>query len=173
MLGCGNAELSADMYDDGYLDITNIDYSKVCIDMMSEINKSRDHMKYEVMDVRDLKFEDNSFDIAIDKSTIDALLCGEDSTVNTAIMLKEVQRVLKPGGTYFCISYGKPESRSHHLEQDFLSFNLRTFLLYPVSYKNKIEKEENTHYIYICKKLDDADEQSSIFYDLTISVLKK
>mmetsp|Transcript_6473 Transcript_6473/g.4592 ORF Transcript_6473/g.4592 Transcript_6473/m.4592 type:complete len:104 (+) Transcript_6473:208-519(+) len=90
VLGCGNAEFSADMYDDGFSNITNIDYSTVCIEQMSQINKSRVHMKYEVMDVRDLKFDDNSFDIAIDKSTIDALLCGEDSTLNTAIMLKEV-----------------------------------------------------------------------------------
>ena len=34
-------------------------------------------MKWDVMDVRDLKYEDNSFDLIVDKSTIDALLCGD------------------------------------------------------------------------------------------------
>lgn len=32
ILGCGNACLSEDMYDDGYFDIYNIDISKVVID---------------------------------------------------------------------------------------------------------------------------------------------
>jgi len=126
---------------------------------MSAINKERSKMEYHIMDVRDLKFEDNSFDIAIDKSTIDALLCGNGATVNTAIMMKEVQRVLKPGGIYFCISYGKPESRTHHMEHEFLNFSIREFALYPVNCSNKIEKEEKTHYVYICKKLDGADEK--------------
>ena len=66
------------------------------------------------------EFEDNSFDMAIDKSTIDALLCGEDSFVMVAKMLKETQRILKPDGVYFAISYGKPESRLFHLGHPFL-----------------------------------------------------
>ena len=45
-----------------------------------------------------MKYDDNTFDLAIDKSTIDALLCGEKSFLNVAMMTKEVQRVLKEGG---------------------------------------------------------------------------
>jgi ubiquinone/menaquinone biosynthesis C-methylase UbiE len=67
------------------------------------------------MDVRDLKFEDNQFDLVVDKSTIDALLCGEESFINVAIMTKEVQRVLKVGGIYMVISYGQPENRMNHI----------------------------------------------------------
>lgn len=67
------------------------------------------------MDVRDLKYENNFFDLVIDKSTIDALLCGENSFLNVAIMIKEVQRVLKVGGVYMIISYGQPENRIFHL----------------------------------------------------------
>ena len=69
----------------------------------------------EVMDVRDLKYEDETFDLAIDKSTIDALLCGDHSFLNVAIMIKEIQRVLKTGGIYLIISYGQPENRIMHL----------------------------------------------------------
>lgn len=48
-------------------------------------------MRFEVADITDMpQFEDNSFDVLIDKSTIDALLCGESSFVMTAKMLKEV-----------------------------------------------------------------------------------
>ena len=62
------------------------------------------------MDVTDLKYEDETFDMAIDKSTIDALLCGDSAFLQVATMCKEVQRVLKPKGVYLVISYGKPEN---------------------------------------------------------------
>ena len=68
----------------------------------------------EVMDVRQIKYADKFFDIAIDKSTIDALLCGDNSFLNVAVMTKEVQRVLKNGGIYMVISYGAPENRTFH-----------------------------------------------------------
>lgn len=42
------------------------------------------------MDVCDLKYPDNYFDIAVDKSTIDALLCGDNAYLNVATMMKEV-----------------------------------------------------------------------------------
>ena len=67
------------------------------------------------MDVRALKYEDNSFDLIIDKSTIDALLCGDFSFINVATMTKEVQRTLKIGGIYMIISYGQPDNRIFHL----------------------------------------------------------
>ena len=58
---------------------------------MNERNKElRPEMVFKVMDICDMsEFESNSFDIAIDKSTIDALLCGDDSFVKVAEMLKE------------------------------------------------------------------------------------
>jgi ubiquinone/menaquinone biosynthesis C-methylase UbiE len=73
----------------------------------------------EKMDIRDIKYEDNTFDLAIDKSTIDALLCGDSSFLNVAIMTKEVQRILKTNGIYMIISYGQPENRVFHLVSHF------------------------------------------------------
>lgn len=71
------------------------------------------------MDVRDLQYEDNTFDLIIDKSTIDALLCGDNSFINVAIMTKEVIRTLKVDGIYMIISYGQPENRIFHLVNNF------------------------------------------------------
>lgn len=69
---------------------------------------------------------DNSYDVAIDKSTIDALLCGDSAYLNVARMTKEIQRVIKSEtGLYIAISYGKPESRSVHFDRDHLSFALK------------------------------------------------
>lgn len=125
VLGCGNAEFSEDLYDAGYSHVHNIDISSVVIQQMRERNQHRTHMLYEVMDVRDIKYPDGYFDAAIDKSTIDALLCGDNASVNVAIMMKEVQRVLKIGGHYIAISYGKPENRAYHLERPHLNFSMR------------------------------------------------
>ena len=49
-------------------------------------------MKWEVMDVCDMKqLEANTFDLVVDKSTIDALLCGDNSFINVAKMINEIQ----------------------------------------------------------------------------------
>ena len=59
-LGCGNSLISEEMYDEGYLNIFNMDISQVCIDLMKTRNKTkRPKMKWEVMDVMDLKYKDN------------------------------------------------------------------------------------------------------------------
>ena len=57
---------------------------------MKERNTEREQMIWETMDVTDLKYENDFFDLAIDKSTIDALLCGDGAFVNVAKMTKEV-----------------------------------------------------------------------------------
>ena len=74
------------MYDAGYHQIWNMDISSVVIEQMSERNKDRIDMKWDVMDVWEMSYENNFFDIAIDKSTIDALLCGDNAFINVAKM---------------------------------------------------------------------------------------
>lgn len=114
------------------------------------------------MDVREMKFPDNRFDLAIDKSTIDALLCGESSFVNVAVMIKEIQRVLKVGGIYMIISYGPPENRVFHLERDHLSFDINIYTIkkdYTIE-EGDSQKFEKMHYVYICRKRADADDVS-------------
>lgn len=89
ILGCGNANFSEDLYDAGFEKQWNIDISSVVIEQMKERNKARANMRYEVMDVCDLKYPENFFDCVIDKSTIDAILCGDNAFLNTALLLKE------------------------------------------------------------------------------------
>jgi ubiquinone/menaquinone biosynthesis C-methylase UbiE len=137
---------------------------------MKDRNIKRKGMTYEVMDCCNLRYPDNFFDIAIDKSTIDALLCGDNSFLMTALMLKEGQRVIKEStGVYFTISYGKPSTRAFHFERPFLSWKMKEYVFYPISCdpeRNKDEngrllrseeellkeKEEKSHYIYVCIK---------------------
>ena len=168
-LGCGNSEFSENMYDDGFHNIKNIDISKNVIKLMSERNKDRTEMTYEVMDVRDIKYESNYFDLAIDKSTIDALLCGDEAFINVAKMIKEVQRILKVGGYYMIISYGAPDDRIIHLKRKFEKFKIEILKIE----KDYVEEDgyDNFHYIYLCQKLEGADEVSKQFFDETIEEL--
>ena len=46
-------------------------------------------MQFDVMDVMDMKYENNTFDLIIDKSTIDTLLCGNDPQLSVITMVKE------------------------------------------------------------------------------------
>ena len=170
-LGCGNSEFSENMYCDGYKNIKNIDISHNVIKAMSERNKDKEGMTYEVMDVRDIKYENNYFDLAVDKSTIDALLCGEDAFINVAKMIKEVQRVLKVGGYYMIVSYGTPDYRLLHLERKFEKFNIEVLKIE----KDFVEEDgyDKHHYIYLCQKLEGADEISQKFFDDTLEELIK
>jgi len=90
VLGCGNAEFSENLYDDGFENIDNCDISPIVIEQMKARNVTRKKMKYEVMDVRKMTYPDGYYDLAVDKSTIDALLCGENSFYNVALMVKVI-----------------------------------------------------------------------------------
>lgn len=149
ILGCGNAELSEDMYQDGFTHIDNIDISSVVIQQMRERNLEKSDMTWTVMDVMDMKFPSNYFDLAIDKSTIDALLCGDNAFINVAKMTKEVQRVLKVGGVYMAISYGIPDTRLDHFSWKHLNWE--------VSHQTIGSDLDSAHYIYLCRKKEGAD----------------
>lgn len=122
------------------------------------------------MDVRLMPLKNNSYDLSIDKSTIDALLCGKDSFVNVAKMINEVQRILKVGGYYMIISYGSPENRMMHLERDFLNFEVS---IYTIKKEDSSEIDtEKTHYIYLCKKLQGSEDLTKNFIS-TVEILEK
>ena len=108
------------------------------------------------MDVRDLRYRKEFFDLIIDKSTIDALLSGDLAFLNVAIMMKECQRVLKTGGYYVAVSYGEPENRLLHFQLKNLHFSIRTCKLE----KTTAAGQKTTHYVYICRKLQGADQIS-------------
>ena len=147
-VGCGNSEFSEKMYEDGY------------------VHKG---LHFDVMDVKEMKFKDETFDCVIDKSTIDALLCGEHSFMNVALMTKEISRVLKTGGIYFIISYGSPDNRMMHLERDHLAFDIQ---IYTIKKQDDDENGEKVHYGYICKKLENANENLNNF-DLVYKELEQ
>ena len=52
-----------------------------------------------------MTYNSDSFDLIIDKSTIDSLMCSDHPLLNVAQTIEEGYRVLKEGGYFFTISY--------------------------------------------------------------------
>ena len=79
IVGCGNSNFSSDLYDVGYHDITNIDFSNVVIEKMALKNSERPEMRWVFMDMTELSaFDDGSFDVILDKASMDALMVDEE-----------------------------------------------------------------------------------------------
>ena len=123
-LGCGNSSLPGDMLQAGYQSQIGVDYSKIVIKQMKERYKVFDKLRFEVEDVTNLSYSDGTFDVAIDKGTIDTILCNESGFTKCALMLSEATRVLVNDGLYIAISYGDPESRLSHMQSRHLAFDI-------------------------------------------------
>ncbi|KAH8350772.1 hypothetical protein KR084_011029 [Drosophila pseudotakahashii] len=107
MLGCGNSKLSMDMYDTGFREITNIDISPVAVKKMLELNaKTRPDMKFLQMDATAMTFPDDSFSVALDKGTLDALFADDAPETRLIVenYFKEILRTMRNGGRYVGIS---------------------------------------------------------------------
>ncbi|KAI0730707.1 S-adenosyl-L-methionine-dependent methyltransferase [Earliella scabrosa] len=141
MLGCGNSTLSRDMYDDGYKNIINTDYSGILIEKMRRKHEhSAPEMGWHEMDIRDLKFDSDSFDVAIDKGTMDAMMTAkadvwasthphldppEEVVQNCNREVGEVLRVLRKGGTFIYLTFGQPHFRRRYLDRPGTTLEIR------------------------------------------------
>eukprot|EP00359_Climacostomum_virens_P001159 CAMPEP_0204897032 /NCGR_PEP_ID=MMETSP1397-20131031/508_1 /ASSEMBLY_ACC=CAM_ASM_000891 /TAXON_ID=49980 /ORGANISM="Climacostomum Climacostomum virens, Strain Stock W-24" /LENGTH=163 /DNA_ID=CAMNT_0052064731 /DNA_START=1381 /DNA_END=1872 /DNA_ORIENTATION=+ len=152
-VGCGNSRLSEEMLDDGFQNIMNIDFSQTVIQFMAKKNAGKP-LHYEHMNIFEMTFPDATFDLAIDKATLDTVLCGENCTPNSTKMLREVYRVLKPNGTYICISHADPDQRLHYFYRTELDWKVEHQTL-PKPMVSTLAEDRNTsnlHYVYICRK---------------------
>ena len=96
LIGCGNSALPRllhDAFDNIDVEVTCLDYSPVCIEMIKSMYKdSCPHMKFAVGDatrLQDVQWEEDThsieeedeggkhFDAIVDKGLLDALMCGE------------------------------------------------------------------------------------------------
>mmetsp|Transcript_7102 Transcript_7102/g.10465 ORF Transcript_7102/g.10465 Transcript_7102/m.10465 type:complete len:200 (+) Transcript_7102:57-656(+) len=152
-VGCGNSELATSLANDGIQSIVNIDFSEVVIKQMKERYGHQSKLKFKSMDVEDLEFGDNSFDIIIDKGTFDTILCAEGANRKIEGMLNEIYRVLKRKGKFIMISYAKSQQRSTFLKKDIYSWKLSIETLPKPSHINiPLEEGAENHYIYILQK---------------------
>ena len=151
--------MSEELYEDGFEDITNIDFSTKVISQIEEKNKSKyPKMTFKIMDVLDMQeIQTGSYNIVFDKATLDSILCGDNSGNNAQKMISEIYRVLAPGGRYICITYGDPEHRKKYLEdQQWGNLSVEKIAKPSTAVSSNINADENDlknfHYIYIMTK---------------------
>ncbi|KAL0214545.1 hypothetical protein P9112_006729 [Eukaryota sp. TZLM1-RC] len=111
--GCGTSRLVADLYNFGFPYVTAIDFSEVAIAQMKDRwSDLSDTLEFEVMDMTEgLDYPSLIFDVVIDKAALDAVLCGTDALLKSRRVLREIYRVLKPNGLFFCVSHAGEDAR--------------------------------------------------------------
>jgi EEF1A lysine methyltransferase 4 len=118
-VGCGTSKLGEELYSRGRRFITNIDTNKTVIRKLSQKYAHLSDMQFVEMDATKLPRElFGAFQLVIDKALLDYLLCEADAS-KASRYLSDVKRVLKPGGTFCCISHGIPDRRVEFIASAF------------------------------------------------------
>ncbi|XP_020735623.1 endothelin-converting enzyme 2 isoform X7 [Odocoileus virginianus] len=133
VLGCGNSALSYELFLGGFPDVTSVDYSSVVVAAMRARYAHVPTLRWETMDVRALGFTSGSFDVVLEKGTLDALLTGEqdpwtvssDGVHTVDQVLNEVSRVLVPTGRFISLTSAAPHFRTRHYAQAHYGWSLR------------------------------------------------
>ncbi|EGF79706.1 hypothetical protein BATDEDRAFT_25429 [Batrachochytrium dendrobatidis JAM81] len=125
-LGCGNSRLGEDLYKAGWTHIVNVDYSPAVIDTMTKRCSELLGMTWDVADVfkLDQVYPAQSFEYAIDKGTLDALLTRKhdpwnpppDLCQDISNYISQVSRMLSSGGILLHITFAQPHFRKRFLE---------------------------------------------------------
>ena len=68
-------------------------------------------MQFKVMDATKMDFQDEEFDLVIDKGTLDALICGPDLEIPCKLIIEMMRVTKKKNGKIILISHGSPEGR--------------------------------------------------------------
>jgi hypothetical protein len=83
IVGCGTSTLSENLYASGFHNIVNVDIDAKQIELMRCIHADKPGMSWLVADLCDARSAlptDGAFDVAIDKGTLDALLCTDQAS---------------------------------------------------------------------------------------------
>ena len=150
--------MSEELYEDGFEDITNIDFSTKVISQIEEKNKSKyPKMTFKILDVLDMQeIQTGSYNVVFDKATLDSILCGDNSGNHAQKMISEIYRVLALGGRYICITYGDPEHRKKYFEmQQWSNLSVDKMPKPNLNITNEDNNNinsKNYHYIYVMKK---------------------
>ena len=122
-LGSGASTLPADLYSLGYRLQTAFDFSPVVIAAMRTKHADLE-VNWKVMDVRQMAFPGGSFDVAIDKGMLDAMLNGsigdpeDEVKQNVGPYIDEVARVLKKDGLWLYVMFRQPHFIRPLLQRD-------------------------------------------------------
>lgn len=101
-LGCGTGELWKSNLDsiDKMKQLIITDFSNDMVETTKSVIGNRDNVNYERMDIQNISFKNETFDIVIAN-----MLLHHVNDIDKAI--SEVNRVLKKGGIFYCATFGE------------------------------------------------------------------
>jgi ubiquinone/menaquinone biosynthesis C-methylase UbiE len=151
VLGCGNSTMSKDMLSSGFPLVVSIDIAPSVIAQLQAKHEKEPRLQWYTMDCTKLTFPDGAFELAVDKGTIDALMCGDNSDDRIAATMKEIFRVLKNGGHFIIVSFGSPSQRFPPMRRD----KLKWYVYPPIVIPPPEERPNDTiNYVYVFEKRD-------------------
>lgn len=134
IVGCGTSSMAQKMYNSGVTNLTCIDLSSGVIDKMTRLAEVQGlrGVKWIVGDIMSLPFDDSTFDVVIDKATIDVLFVDNDSEWSPKPEVKErvfktvdeIHRVLTPTGVFVSITWSQPHFRKMFYGSASYSWNV-------------------------------------------------
>ena len=151
--GCGNSTFSSELYDDGFKNIYNIDYCERLIKNEKIKNYERKYMQYDVMNVQQMSYNDNTFDIVVDKALFDTLLCCmQKNKYIISNMISEVLRVLKVNGLFYIVSF---QNNKEEVKEFLLKHYNNNDYPFKVILEKTIENINRNIHIIILRKTDE------------------
>lgn len=143
IVGCGNSQITENLYKEGFCNITNIDIASNVIENMriefnnkyktfnNNNNDNNVNINYLQMDATSMNFKDNTFDLIIEKGTLDALSCAESNYLCKKL-LKEMLRVCSINGNIALYSHSSPTEKINlildslgHGSYELLSYKIK------------------------------------------------
>ena len=110
-IGCGAGRTTFALYERGYHNIIGLDLTPEMIDSARELNKKRaTDIEFITGDATDLNFTDNSFDYAL--FSFNGLM-QIPKRANRIQALKEIRRVIKPGGIFIFTTHDRENNENY------------------------------------------------------------
>lgn len=119
-VGCGTSELASCLWADGWRNVIGVDTSVVAVTRArgARRHQGRHELQFLQMDACGLEFPDACFHAVVDKALFDTIVTGGHAFPRGRAMLREVYRVLRPGGVFFLVSLADVASRLPWLALD-------------------------------------------------------
>lgn len=105
-LGCGNGMFLVGLANEGYEQLTGVDYSANAVELAKNIAQDNQlNITYKVADLTQPQDELGAFDVVHDKGTYDAVsLCPENPKEKRALYLATVEKLLSSAESLFVIT---------------------------------------------------------------------